>query len=125
MASIPYNATVTCATSVKDMAASIDWYVDKLGFELDYRLDDIGWCELRSPVPGVTVGLSQVEEVPNPGGAVLTWGVTDIDAARAELEGKGVRFDGETRTIPDMVKLATFFDPDENTYMLAQTLMAG
>ena len=38
----------------------------------------------------------------------------DLDAARDALESKGVEFDGDTRTIEGMVKLATFFDPDGN-----------
>ena len=50
------------------------------------------------------------------------FGVVDIDVARAELEGKGVRFDGDTIELPGMVKLASFFDPDGNRYMLAQSL---
>lgn len=58
------------------------------------------------------------------GGAVLTWSVEDIDASRAVIEAKGVRFDGETRTLPGLVKLATFFDPDGNVMMFAQSLMA-
>ena len=51
------------------------------------------------------------------------FGVADIDAARVELEAKGVVFDGDTRELPGMVKLATFFDPDGNRYMLAQSLV--
>ncbi len=38
------------------------------------------------------------------------------------MESKNVRFDGETQTIPDMVKLATFYDPDGNALMLYQDL---
>jgi hypothetical protein len=49
-------------------------------------------------------------------------GVRDIDAARAHLEKHNVRFDGATRTIPGMVKLATFFDPDGHALMLYQSL---
>jgi hypothetical protein len=33
-----------------------------------------------------------------------------------------VRFDGETRQVEDMVRLATFYDPDGNVLMLAQQL---
>jgi hypothetical protein len=33
-----------------------------------------------------------------------------------------VRFDGETITIPEMVRLCTFFDVDGNTFMLYQSL---
>jgi CreA protein len=46
--------------------------------------------------------------------------VTDIDVARGYLESKGVRFDGETNNVGGMVLLATFFDPDGNSWMLAQ-----
>ena len=46
----------------------------------------------------------------------------DIDAARSALESRDVRFDGDTMTIPDMVRLATFDDPDGNKLMLYQDL---
>jgi catechol 2,3-dioxygenase-like lactoylglutathione lyase family enzyme len=120
-----FDGGLTCALSCGDLQKSIAWYRDVLGFELLYRLDDMGWCELKSPVDRVNVGLSEVESPDVEGGATLTFGVTDIDAARADLESAKVRFDGETRTIPDMVKLATFFDPDGNKLMLYQDLQAA
>jgi CreA protein len=57
-----------------------------------------------------------------PGSTTPTFGVLDIDAARRYLESKDVRFDGETYEIEGMVKLCTFYDPDGNSYMLAQSL---
>ena len=33
-----------------------------------------------------------------------------------------MRFDGPTQEIPEMVKLATFYDPDGNKLMLYQDL---
>ena len=119
---IKYDGTLNCAISVSDMDRAVAWYQEMLGFELSYRRDDIGWSELTTPTKGVTIGLSQVETVPQGGGATLVFGVEDTDAARTKLEQKDVRFDGETQTIPDMVKLATFFDPDGNSFMLAQNL---
>ena len=56
------------------------------------------------------------------GGATLTFTVSDIDAARGYLEEQGVRFDGDTHQVEDMVRLATFYDPDGNALMLAQQL---
>lgn len=120
-----FDGALTCAINCADLDRSIAWYRDVLGFELLYRVDEIAWAELASPVTGVTVGLGQVEAVAPEGGATLTWGVTDVDAARARLEASNVRFDGETMTVPEMVKLATFFDPDGNTHMLAQDLTEG
>jgi catechol 2,3-dioxygenase-like lactoylglutathione lyase family enzyme len=120
-----YDGGLTCALGVRDLDRSIEWYRDVLGFELLYKLDDLRWCELRSPVERVNVGLSEVEEAGGRGGATLTFGVRDLDAARRRLEEGDVRFDGETRTIEGMVRLATFFDPDGNALMLYQDLQAG
>ena len=108
-----------------DLAQKVNkpWLKEMLGFELMYHMEDMGWAEVHTAVGNVTIGLSQVEKVKTGGGATLVFGVLDIDATRAELEGKGVRFDGETTVIPEMVKLATFFDTDGNTYMLSQSLI--
>ena len=119
---VAYDGGLTCAMQCSDMGKAIEWYRDVLGFELQYRLDEMGWCELQSPVAKVNVGLSQVEKPEVKGGATLTFGVKDIDAARTTLESKEVRFDGDTMTIPDMVRLATFYDPDGNKLMLYQSL---
>ena len=54
------------------------------------------------------------------GGATPVFGVNnDIEAARAALEGKGVRFEGDIIEMPGLVKLTTFKDPDGNSYMFA------
>jgi predicted enzyme related to lactoylglutathione lyase len=117
-----FDGGLTCALACGDLVRSIAWYQNVLGFELLYRMDDMGWCEFKSPVDRVNVGLSEVETPLVEGGATLTFGVKDIDAARSALESAEVKFDGETRVIPDMVKLATFFDPDGNKLMLYQDL---
>ena len=122
-----YKLETTCAINVTDFKAASRWYQDVLGFEPHYEMEEMGWGEFRTNIPGMSVGLSQVEpgsnDAPGPGGATLTVGVFDIDKSRAQLEAKGVKFDGDTREIPGMVRLATFFDPDGNTFMLAQGLM--
>lgn len=117
-----YDGGLTLATQCSDLAKSLAWFTDVLGFTVLYQMDEMGWAELTSPVARVNLGLSQVEKPKVGAGPVPTWGVTDIDSARATLEAKGVRFDGETQTIPDMVRLATFYDPDGNAFMLYQSL---
>lgn len=119
---LEYSGELTCALQVADLERSLAWYQDVLGFELVYKVDDIGWCELATTLPGVTVGLSEVESPKTHGGATLTFSVRDIETARAMLEKDNVRFDGETMTIPGLVRLATFFDPDGNKFMLSQSL---
>lgn len=118
-----YDGGLTCGLNVTDIQKSMKWYQEVLGFDLIYYMEELGWCELKSPVAKVNVGLSQAEKMPSPGGnAVMTWGVKDIEAACNELKSKEVKFDGDIRTIEGMVKLATFYDIDGNCFMLYQDL---
>ncbi len=120
--SLKYDGGLTCALKVTDLEKAIRWYEEVMDFQLLYKMDDMGWCELKTGVAGVNVGLSQVEKAGGDGGATLTFGVEDIDEARKQIETKDVRFDGDTQTIPDMVMLATFYDPDGNALMMYQDL---
>lgn len=117
-----FNGGLTCSMQCLDLDKAITWYEDILGFSLLYKVDEMGWCELATPVGGVRVGLSQVEKPEVKGGATLTFGVSDIDGARATLEKSGVSFDGDTLTYPGMVSLATFYDRDGNKLMLYRDL---
>lgn len=117
---INYDGGLTCSLGVTDLDRSIGWYSDVLGLELLYRSEDIAWCELKTAVAKVNVGLSERQEAGGPGGATLTFGVTDIEAAKADLDGKGVRQDGDIMDIPGLVRLLTFFDPDDNALMFYQ-----
>jgi len=116
-----YGERIVISVNVSDFSAAVEWYEKALGFELEYRMDEYGWGEMRTPHANINVGLGQTEEIKN-GGITPTWTVKDIDAARAHLESAGARFDGDTYQIQDMVKLATFYDPDGNPWMLAQLL---
>lgn len=118
---INYNGGLTLSMPVTDLDKSIRWYEQVLGFKLLYRVEELGWCELASSVERVNVGLSAVEK-PNPGGATPTFGVLDIDAARAALQTAHVKLDGDIVVIEDMVKLQTFYDPDGNSLMFYQDL---
>ena len=116
---IKFDGDLTLSIPVADLNRAIEWYERVLGFQLDFRMDEVGWCELKSPVDNVSVGLSVVES-PNPGGATPTFGVRDIEAAKASLETNDVRIDGEIITIENMVSLLTFYDVDDNALMFAQ-----
>lgn len=120
--SIGYVQELTASMGVTSLDKSIDWYQSVLGFNLLYRADEIGWCELSTHMAGVNVGLSENRAVAQGGGATNVWGVTDIEAAKAVLDAHGVRQDGDIQTIPDLVKLLTFYDPDGNAMMLSQSL---
>lgn len=116
-----YDGGLTISLPVSDLDRSIDFYERVVGFKVQYKLDDMGWCELTTSVPQVNLGLNQVE-TPNPGGQTPVFGVKDIAATRATLEKRGAKFDGPTVEIPGMVRLATFFDPDGNPLKLYQSL---
>lgn len=124
-AAITYDGGLTCALSVTSLDAAIPWYERVLGMKLLYRMDEIAWCELETGVARVNVGLSQVESAGGSGGATLTFGVTDLDAAKAALDTAGVRQDGPINEIPGMVRLLTFYDPDGNALMFYQDLSDG
>lgn len=119
---LDYVPELTASLGVRNLDAAIDWYQSVLGFRLLYRVDEIAWCELSTGVPGVNVGLSQNESVAQGGGATNVWGVKDIVAAKAHLDSHQVRQDGDIQVIPGLVKLVTFYDPDGNAMMLAESL---
>jgi predicted enzyme related to lactoylglutathione lyase len=119
---LDYVAELTASMAVSDLDASVAWYERVLGFKLLYRVEEIGWCEMATHMPGINVGLSESREVPQGGGATNVWGVTDIAAAKAHLEAHEVRLDGDIQTVPDLVHLLTFYDPDGNAMMLSQSL---
>ena len=119
---IVYDGGLTCSISVTSLDRAIPWYQEVLGMTLLYRIDDIAWCELSTGVAKVNVGLGESEQVPQGGGATLTFGVTDIEAAQRALDAASVRQDGPIRDIPDMVRLLTFYDPDGNALMFYEDL---
>lgn len=120
--SLDYLPEVTASMGVRDLDKAIDWYQRVLGFTLLYRADEIGWCELSTATPGVNVGLSQVEDVPQGGGATNVWSVRSIEQAQAHLTTHAVRQDGPVQVVEGLVKLLTFFDPDGNAMMFAESL---
>ena len=124
MALISLDKTITIALSVADRHASANWYETMLGFELLYHADEVGWSEMATNTPGVTLGFGEQAE-PKPGNSMPVFGIADLEDARQKLEQAGVRFDGETLVVEGMVKTATFFDPDNNALMLAQDLTGG
>jgi catechol 2,3-dioxygenase-like lactoylglutathione lyase family enzyme len=99
----------------QDTARSQAFYVDTLGL----RPDEHAWNEFWAGdtcfaiwEPARFGGDFQ----PQPNGIVLLR-VDDVEAARAELEAKGVEFVGETYD-SGVCHMATFVDPDGNQLVL-------
>ncbi len=120
-----FNPELTIAVSVTDWPAARTWYREKLGLQERFATEEGGWVDFESPAGGTSIGLSDLrgEPHPGPGGVNITFGVSDIESAKAELESKGVQFLGPIEDVPGMVRLASFQDPDGNVMLLAQSLM--
>jgi CreA protein len=116
-----YGGEITISVNVRDIDRAIEWYREAFGFELIYKLDDWGWCELSTPIKGVHVGLGQTEDDAR-GATAPYFTVKDIQAAKAHLGSVGATFEGDVNVIEGMVKLAAFKDPDGNPFGLAEPI---
>lgn len=115
------NPTVTIDIPVSNLARSIAWYQSVLGSVVLMEVKEYGYVFLSTPCPAITLGMGEVREF-QAGGCTPTWNVQNIEAGKAELEAKGVRFDGPIRDL-GMVKLVTFYDPDGHPWMLAENVI--
>jgi ribosomal protein L16 Arg81 hydroxylase/catechol 2,3-dioxygenase-like lactoylglutathione lyase family enzyme len=117
-----FTGGLSCSLSVKNLKLSVEWYRDVLGFQPLHVINEYGWSELATASSDVRIGLSEINSPEVKGGAILNFGVSNLEDARRQLEAKGVRFDGPTHVIYGLVKLATFSDPDGNKLMLYESL---
>jgi catechol 2,3-dioxygenase-like lactoylglutathione lyase family enzyme len=108
--------------NVDDMEKAVAFYRDKLGLPVKYEAAD--WVELDAG--NMTIALrrygSGPEGRPELGvgeGATLVFQVDDIEAAKAELEGQGIKFIGGVFDY-GTVKLAAFEDLNGNVLQIYQ-----
>ncbi|MGE0886882.1 MAG: VOC family protein [Blastocatellales bacterium] len=107
---------------VTDLEKAKAFYGGVLGMEQAFEMP--GWVEFNPVKNGPGIGLALRETAPtNTGGATVVLRVKDIQAAKAELAGQGVHFEGEIEEYPGVVRLAIFRDPFGNRLQLAQQLM--
>lgn len=100
----------------RDLPRAKQFYSDVLGLEPESE----GVSDLEFRAGQVTLDIFDPASIgqpfsPSPAGIALR--VADVDAARAELEQKGVEFDGET-IATSVCRQAWFKDPDGNALML-------
>jgi catechol 2,3-dioxygenase-like lactoylglutathione lyase family enzyme len=106
---------------VSDVDRAKSFYVDQVGFEAehDHQLgDEVRFVQLTPPGSACSIAIGSGITRMEPGsveGPLLV--VDDIDAARAELAGRGV----EISEVQDMewgARHAFFQDPDGNSWQL-------
>ena len=100
----------------QDLPRAKRFYTEVLGLEIESE----GESDMELTCGQVTLDVfdpSSIDQpfAPSPAGLALR--VPDVDAARAELETKGVQFDGETIET-SVCRQAWFKDPDGNALML-------
>jgi catechol 2,3-dioxygenase-like lactoylglutathione lyase family enzyme len=113
---------------VTDVDRAKSFYVDKLGFHLDADIrpsEDLRVVHMTPPgsACSVVIGPVQVPADADLGtvGARLQLVVTNIDAARAELAGKGLDVTGVQTLDPrDGGKFVYFTDPDGNNWAVQE-----
>jgi catechol 2,3-dioxygenase-like lactoylglutathione lyase family enzyme len=100
----------------RDIRRAKQFYAGTLGLEIEAE----GESDLEFRCGQVTLDIFDPSSIGQPFGvspAGLALRVPDVDAARAELESKGVEFDGETIQTT-VCRQAWFKDPDGNSLML-------
>ncbi len=102
---------------VTDLGRSTAWYREALGLQ---QVGSGGWPEFQLG-ENVSVYLLDPtnigQEFRGPHTAPIALRVPDVEAARAELEGRGIEFFGETFDT-GVCHMAHFADPDGNVWML-------
>jgi lactoylglutathione lyase len=114
-----YAREVLIQLAVSDLERAMKFYGETLELELLSHQPELEWAKYRTAVPGVTIGIGRQDRVEGSGTISINLGVTDLDKARARLEAKGVEFSKPSVSIPGVVKLADFADPDGNRLRLA------
>jgi catechol 2,3-dioxygenase-like lactoylglutathione lyase family enzyme len=100
----------------EDLQRAKRFYTEVLGLEVETE----GESDMELRCGQVTLDIFDASSIgqpfaPSPAGLALR--VADVDAARAELEEKGVEFDGDTIET-SVCRQAWFKDPDGNAIML-------
>jgi len=100
----------------EDTPRAKQFYAEVLGLEIETESEN----DMEFRAGQVTLDIFNPASIgqpfaPSPAGLALR--VPDVPAARAELESKGVEFDGETIDT-GVCHMAFFHDPDGNALML-------
>jgi uncharacterized glyoxalase superfamily protein PhnB len=112
-------SAVILSLTATDLAKSVAWYRDVVGFAVDYVRDDNG----KPTSAGIRAGASKIflnqddggrgwERVKGEGFAVTFETAQDVDAFAARLRANGATITMEPADMPWGVRMVRFVDPD-------------
>ena len=106
---------------VKSLEAAVSFYRDTMGFNFEFSEPEMHFASFK--VGDMRFSLAEgAEETHGTGdrNTGIGFEVADLDAAYAELSGKGVRFTMGPGKMPWGRSMAMFVDPDGNEFYLDQ-----
>ena len=108
--------------TVSSTDKALHLFKDILGLKVTSEAQEYGWYELQGTEGGMHLGIGK--EYHNKAGhnAVVTFVVDDIVMMKKEMEQKNIRFDGDIMEVEGHVKLATFYDVDNNKFQLVEEI---
>ncbi len=115
------------AIATPDTERLAQWYVDTLGFHINYRYGPYVFA--RAPNGSMiefipSEGDAPAQAMRTPGIRHIAIAVDDFDKAHAALAAKGVRWAGEPYSSPEGNRLVFFEDADGNYVHLIQRAQA-
>ncbi|GAK14383.1 VOC family protein [Geomicrobium sp. JCM 19039] len=116
-----FTSGFTIWYNVTNVEQTLKFYTESLGFKLDFHDADNGMASVHTNTPDCFIGFSEATDV-IPSKASAVFEVTNIEETVLKLKETGISFTSDVTTIPGLVKLATFKDPDGHDLELSQTL---
>lgn len=104
---------------VKDISKATSYYRDKLGFTIDFVVEEYGWASINRD--GAKLGLYVAGKGGGnraPGGSIdFSFVITDFEKYHEELKTKGVKI-SDIQDTDDGMKVFDVFDPDGNEIVI-------
>ena len=123
MATTTITTIRTVAVPVTDQDRSIDFFVEKLGFEktMDAEIaPGFRWIEVAPPGSATSIALVAASDtLPSGVDTGIRLVMTDAEAEHASMVDNGVDVD-EVLRWPNVPAMFSLRDPDGNTYYLAE-----
>ena len=105
---------------VSDLALAREFYVEKLGLGVIEEYPKMFAVRAGSVRFSVFGGGTPRNVFDNDPPASIMLRTNDLDSSMAELNAKGVKFEGEVQTAPGFMRYVGLLDPDGNELHLAQ-----